>query len=310
MNKLATFQKLEDIALSKEIFSESSRNSVRDLMKDGIKILEKLKYDFNRIDSIPKDLLNLFDDSLMHFYGAKVLLNLNIDELTNIPLKKAETFFIQHYKDMFFKYTEPDVSEKVKNKSQYFSLIFADIDNFKNFNNDYKHEIGDKVLINVADRLKRSIKEKDGIIPLTYEDVCNIRNDCDINSSYKNQTYISREGGEEIVILLPETDEEGAKTVADRLVNKIRMPFPIESDGQNYNISITISIGVSTAKYNFDGSDKTCNVIDIKNKYLKLLEKADNALYYTKLNGKNGFSVFDSCIDYCEVRNAYKNLKS
>lgn len=94
-----------------------------------------------------------------------------------------------------------------------FSIIFSDIDNFRNFNNDYGHDIGDKVLTNVCKVVKESVRINDSVF---------------------------RYGGEEIVILLRNCDEKSAKSIAEKIrlnvMNMNNEPYP----------HITISVGVST----------------------------------------------------------------
>lgn len=95
-----------------------------------------------------------------------------------------------------------------------FSIIFSDIDNFRNFNNDYGHDIGDKVLTNVCKVVKESVRINDSVF---------------------------RYGGEEIVILLRNCDEKSAKSIAEKIrlnvMNMNNEPYP----------RITISVGVSTS---------------------------------------------------------------
>ena len=96
--------------------------------------------------------------------------------------------------------------------SEVYSAIFIDIDDFKNFNNDYGHAIGDKVLIDVSKAIKHGIRKND-------------------------RAY--RYGGDEIVIILKDCDKEEAFIVAEKIRNNVscidNTPYP----------KITISLGVS-----------------------------------------------------------------
>jgi diguanylate cyclase (GGDEF)-like protein len=95
------------------------------------------------------------------------------------------------------------------------SVIFLDIDHFKQVNDTYGHPIGDLVLKELADRLKKNLRTID---------------------------LFGRYGGEEFVIILPEADTEGALDVAERL-RKIVEQTPFTPD--NLSLWITISQGVS-----------------------------------------------------------------
>ena len=101
-----------------------------------------------------------------------------------------------------------------------FSIIFSDIDDFRNFNNHYGHDVGDKVLTKVSDVIKSSVRVKDSVY---------------------------RYGGEEIVIILRDCDEKSARIIAEKIrVNVMNMnndPYP----------KITLSLGVST--FTDDGKD-------------------------------------------------------
>ncbi len=101
------------------------------------------------------------------------------------------------------------------------SLLMIDIDFFKRYNDTYGHIAGDKCLITVAQALSRSITRADD--------------------------FVARYGGEEFVVVLPHTNEKGAKLVAEKMLNNIRkcnIPHR-HNDAADY---VTISIGVTTGK--------------------------------------------------------------
>lgn len=140
-------------------------------------------------------------------------------------------------------------------ESKSLSLIMIDIDHFKLFNDTYGHQGGDNCLKEVAETLGCLIKRPPDI-------VC-------------------RYGGEEFVIILPETDEEGARVVAERLRNGIQ-DLRILHAGSRVSKFVTISLGVASI---------------IPNKYIsanELIERADKALYKAKLDGRNRCSVYTS----------------
>jgi len=120
-----------------------------------------------------------------------------------------------------------------------FSVILFDVDDFKGINDTHGHLEGDKVLINIAKHLKKMRKS-------------------DIACRY---------GGEEFLVILPDTKIEDAYFAADTL----RMQ--IQNDHSSGLISITCSFGI--AQYDNDIS------ADL------ILSRADNALYHAKANGKN-----------------------
>lgn len=123
------------------------------------------------------------------------------------------------------------------------SIIFFDIDHFKNINDTYSHECGDIALASAANCIKEAVRGSD---------------------------MVFRYGGEEFVILLSDTPLEGAKVIADR----IRQHVEKHTIAYDRNIiKLTASLGVSSLKGN-DNIDS-------------LINRADNAMYRAKNNGRN-----------------------
>jgi diguanylate cyclase (GGDEF)-like protein len=131
-----------------------------------------------------------------------------------------------------------------RNNSQ-LAVVMLDIDKFKNVNDTYGHQVGDDVIIRLAQTLQKHTRKSD---------------------------VICRLGGEEFVILLPETGVEGAMSVAETLrceVEKLLITL-----GDEIELRFTISIGVSQVKrgeQNFDAA----------------MTRADAALYEAKESGRN-----------------------
>jgi len=126
------------------------------------------------------------------------------------------------------------------------SLLVLDIDYFKAINDNYGHDAGDDVLREFAIRVRKSIRGID---------------------------LACRYGGEEFVIVMPETDMAVATTVAERLRRRIATePFPIEQG--NRSIEVTISIGLAAIESEDDNA-------------AGILKRADQALYRAKRDGRN-----------------------
>ena len=122
-----------------------------------------------------------------------------------------------------------------------FSAMLIDIDNFKKINDTYGHHIGDEVLKNVAKIIKTTIRKTD---------------------------IACRYGGEEFIILLPETEKSKAKEIAERIRKKI------ESSIQYDDNPVTISAGVGE----FNEKYKTIH---------HFIHDVDEGLYVAKRTGKN-----------------------
>ncbi|MCM3390385.1 EAL domain-containing protein [Ureibacillus chungkukjangi] len=104
-----------------------------------------------------------------------------------------------------------EISKQTQHK---FSILFIDLDRFKNINDTYGHNLGDELLIEVSKRLRKCVKEKD---------------------------VIARLGGDEFTILLENASSEIATQVADRIVDVFEEKFILE----NIECYITPSIGIT-----------------------------------------------------------------
>ncbi len=133
------------------------------------------------------------------------------------------------------------LSERSERK---FSVILTDIDHFKSVNDTYGHPVGDAVLKRVAAVFAARARKAD---------------------------IVARYGGEEFVIVLPETDSEGAELYANKLREEIGAAV-MNSEHGSFNV--TISMGI--AEFPTDGRTRA-----------ELVEAADQALYYCKEHGRN-----------------------
>jgi diguanylate cyclase (GGDEF)-like protein len=134
------------------------------------------------------------------------------------------------------------------------TVLMVDIDNFKNYNDTYGHNQGDVALQMVAQTAKFSVK--------------------------RSADIAARWGGEEFIILLPNTDERGAKKVAERIrANVENMPISLPEGG---SVMITVSVGTNTISPTTQSSMG------------EFLENADVALYEAKSSGKNRACHYDS----------------
>lgn len=133
------------------------------------------------------------------------------------------------------------------------AVLALDLDHFKTINDRYGHAAGDVVLNEFAARLRRVVREVD----LAF-----------------------RSGGEEFVVLLPETDISGSMAVAQRLGDAVRhAPFSLGGHSVEKETNVTVSIGIAV----FPVHARTAS---------ELLNAADQALYAAKAAGRDTFVVF------------------
>lgn len=158
----------------------------------------------------------------------------------------------------FFKSATKEL-ERMKRYNRTVSLLLIDIDLFKSVNDTYGHLAGDIVLKNCAAQLKETLR------------------DCDI---------LGRYGGEEFVILLPETDLDSCNVIAERLRTRVSL---LENSYEGESIPVTISLGSSCFSYNeYDGKQRCEEILST------LISQADQALYRAKESGRNRVLSFTS----------------
>lgn len=143
------------------------------------------------------------------------------------------------------------------------SIIFADIDLFKQINDEYGHSTGDQVLSEFGDLLRKSIREFD---------------------------LACRFGGEEFVVLLPQCDIENAFVLAERLREKTAATLFCAA---SIRIRITASFGISSILEFIDDSGNLGDEA-INNMGENLLAWADEALYRAKKAGRNKAIIYES----------------
>lgn len=158
----------------------------------------------------------------------EIMRNTMLDELTGL------------YNRRFYTRVLENEIKRAKRHAMPLTLLLLDIDNFKNINDDFGHDTGDQVMQRIGTLLKDSLRTED---------------------------YPCRIGGEEFAVILPHTDTEHARIVAERFRHSIEgavMP----------GRSVTISGGIAT--YPSDATDPVA-----------IYRKADKALYLAKESGKN-----------------------
>ncbi|HOB82372.1 MAG TPA: sensor domain-containing diguanylate cyclase [Peptococcaceae bacterium] len=149
-----------------------------------------------------------------------------------------------------------EIIELVRRKGSYCSLIYFDIDGFKKINDRYGNNIGDQVLIYIAEVLGRIARISD---------------------------VAGRLGGEEFAVILPETDEKGAMQFASRFKKYVE-EIPVEAEYQSFYI--TISIGVATVKP--DGKERESSTKMME----ELINQSEKAMLKAKEKGGNRVELF------------------
>ncbi|MCL1862374.1 MAG: GGDEF domain-containing protein [Defluviitaleaceae bacterium] len=132
------------------------------------------------------------------------------------------------------------------------SVIQVDIDYFKQYNDTYGHNAGDECLRFVADVLKTCL--------------------------FRGQDFIARCGGEEFMAILPYTPEDGARLVADRMIEEVRR-LKIPHAANSVADYVTVSIGLVSGERNPTGWSAS-----------DFFRRVDEALFQAKNRGRNQYA--------------------
>jgi diguanylate cyclase (GGDEF)-like protein/PAS domain S-box-containing protein len=134
-----------------------------------------------------------------------------------------------------------------------FAVLFVDLDNFKIVNDSLGHDAGDELLVGMAGRLRASLRPED---------------------------TAARLGGDEFALLLEDLADVGeARRVAERIADKLRVPFVLDDRETFVTASIGVAFGGTTAERSED-----------------LLREADLAMYRAKHSGKARYALFEEAI--------------
>ncbi|MFB5086996.1 EAL domain-containing protein [Psychrobacillus sp. PGGUH221] len=138
------------------------------------------------------------------------------------------------------------------------ALLLIDLDRFKVVNDTLGHHVGDDILVKTAERLKEMVS---------------------------TDALISRIGGNEFTIVLPNTSKKMCAALADKILEAFQQPLIMK----DYEINITPSIGISIFPEHGVTSEE-------------LMKNADAAMYLSKENGKNAFSFYNTELNRAMVR--------
>lgn len=187
-------------------------------------------------------LFNKFDNKRLKIIDAlSHLISINID---NYILKiissidKMTGAYTRKYFDSIFK----DFILLARRSGTEFSVIMLDLDKFKNVNDTFGHRMGDEILNRIGNIILKNIRKTD---------------------------MVGRYGGEEFIIILPNTNKDQGKKIAEKIRKAVEKTVMINED-----YPITISLGISS----FPDHGQTPD---------ELIEKADQALYNAKELGRN-----------------------
>ena len=259
---LALYEVTRDICKSLEeekvfsIFRENLKKyiGVRDCryIKDNADLIKYKDYTIIPLDSAESQIGYLAFDGILEEDRDKLLI---LAQQFLIGLRRAifyqkvselaitDTLTQVYSRRYFLERFNEELRRSKKNKLR-LSFLMIDIDNFKQYNDRYGHLVGDAILKEISKTIRQTVRQID---------------------------FIGRYGGEELCIVLAETDKEQANFASERIRQGIASAVIKVYDEE---LKATVSIGVSTFP------DNAGNIKD-------LIEMADQALYLAKETGKN-----------------------
>ncbi len=172
--------------------------------------------------------------------NARLLRLATIDALTGLYIR---SYFMNRLEEEW---------RRVRRYGGRMSLLVIDVDHFKKFNDNYGHQVGDLALQVVARRIVEGVRI--GV------------------------DLVGRYGGEEFLVLLPETDAAGALVAAERIRARIHEAGLSLPDGRELPVSVSIGIGAAP--------EHTTSPADLFN-------RADQALYLSKHGGRNRCTIYE-----------------
>jgi diguanylate cyclase (GGDEF)-like protein/PAS domain S-box-containing protein len=160
--------------------------------------------------------------------------------------------------------------EAAKKYNRQMAILFLDLDGFKRINDTLGHDIGDKLLQQIAKRLLRYVRRSDTVARVKENEIRNT---------------VARLGGDEFTVLLSEVKAvQDVAVVAQRILDLFSKSFSLEG----HEIFVSFSIGIAVFPHNGDNA-------------MSLLKNADTAMYGAKKNGRNNFQFYAESMNIITV---------
>lgn len=187
----------------------------------------------------PYAVLSSFEDiTELREAQAKLYYSANHDELTKLPNRYAMQRELEQ------------ALHAARRDSEPLAVLYLDLDRFKNVNDSYGHAVGDRLIQEVARRVSLMVRDTD---------------------------WVGRPGGDEFVVILPDTNREQSLTVVTRLISAMTQPFQVAET--EFYTGASLGIALYTP-----GDDTSAE---------ELLKAADTAMYCAKGDGQTSYRFFE-----------------
>jgi len=216
---------------------------------------------FKPLDQLSDSLLQLKENSDAIVYGME-----RDDEIGNLSRTIMDLFTQANYDALTGIYNRnymvsnfQNIMHMLSRSNGILSVLMIDVDFFKNYNDEYGHDKGDYCLKAVAKALSDSITRK--------------------------EDFVARYGGEEFLAILPNTDESGARIIANRLLESVRR-MALPHGRSSVADHVTVSIGVTTGRVLFTQTKE------------EFIKRADEAMYSAKQGGRDRYVFMPLSSEY------------
>ena len=245
------------------------RDNIKSIFEKSIAAKKSFSINYGIVlpDGTEKHILNKGEIIFNDQNAPETMLGI-VQDVTQLKQAEEEIRFLAFYdgltglanRMMLLNQLDQAIADAARNNKT-FALFFIDLDHFKRINDTLGHHIGDLLLINVAETLKKHIRRSDTLTRIGVND---------------SGSVIARLGGDEFTILLSSIrDADAAAVIARRIIKEIPTTHLIEG----HEVSVTASIGISV--FPADGTRA-----DI------LLKNADSAMYHAKNCGRNNYQFY------------------
>ena len=194
----------------------------------------------------------------IYYFISRLLRKINEAQRKLVELATIDDLTQLYNRRYFFERFNQEM-ERAKRYQRPLSCLILDIDHFKHVNDTYGHLSGDQVLIDIAQILRNNCRQSD---------------------------LAGRYGGEELIILLPETDSPGAMIIAERIREMIEQHQTV--DGRGEIIRVTVSMGVVSL---------TGPELEKMDKNERIVQYADDALLQAKKDGRNRIEIYQTSME-------------
>lgn len=197
-------------------------------------------------------------------------INGTLHDITNRKKAEQEIAYYAYYdtlttlpnRRLFIEQLESSIATAKRHKEK-LSLLFIDLDNFKQVNDTFGHQAGDELLCEAAKRIKECVRLSDVI---------------GAGTTMQRNNNVARLAGDEFTVLLCEIDAvASAAIVCQRIIDAFCKPFTLNG----FHTYVSVSIGVA------------CYPDDSRSGDI-LLQRADTAMYHAKVSGRNNYQLFSA----------------